>query len=399
MKLDNLSNESKKILNTKDAKFREGAIERWENDGGKSLSKTKPAFHEKLNSLGPFPCEGMAAYTPAGEHKVLKFERRALQPKDVAMKILYCGICHSDIHTIRQDWGEIKYPLITGHELAGEVVAIGSSVSKFKVGSRVGVGCMVNSCRHCEPCLNGTEQYCDNGSVMTYGSLDRDGSITQGGYSTFNVVDEDFLIHIPDAIDLADAGPLMCAGITLYSPLKHWSAAPGQKVAIIGMGGLGHMGVKIANAMGAEVTVITSSQDKTDDAKRFGAKAVILNRDGADFSKYKRSFDFMLDTIPYQHSLDPLLSMLKINSTLCIVGVGKVIEPHQVGPFTLVGSRNSLSGSAIGGIRETQELADFCAIHKIRPEIQKIPMSGIDDAWKNVFERKARYRYVIDMKL
>ena len=389
----------KPTLKTKDARFKARAIERWEDEGGKKLSKKNTASHETLSALGPFPCEGMAAYSPEGLHKVLKFERRALHAKDVALKILYCGICHSDIHTIRQDWGEIKYPLITGHELAGEVVAVGPEVSKFKVGARVGVGCMVNSCQHCEPCLSGTEQYCENGSVMTYGSEDHDGSITQGGYSTINVVHEDFLIRIPDAIELADAGPLMCAGITVYSPLKHWRVGSGQKVAIIGMGGLGHMGVKIASAMGAHVTVITTSEEKTNDAIRFGAKNVIVNHKGEDFSKYKRAFDFMLNTIPYQHNLEPLIPMLKLNATLCIVGIGKVPQPHQVGPFTLVSSRNSISGSAIGGIRETQELVDFCAIHKIKPEIQKIPLSGIDATWKNVFEKKARYRYVIDMNM
>jgi uncharacterized zinc-type alcohol dehydrogenase-like protein len=257
---------------------------------------------------------------------------------------------------------------------------------------------MVNSCGHCDPCVSGIEQYCENGNVLTYASKDRDGTITQGGYSTLNVVDEKFVIRIPDAIDLADAGPLMCAGITVYSPLRHWSTGPGKKIAIIGMGGLGHMGVKIANAMGAEVTVITTSKEKTDDAKRFGAKHVILNTDGSDFSKYKRAFDFMLDTIPYQHDLEKLLPMLKMNATLCIVGIGKVTEPHKVGPFTLVGSRNSLAGSGIGGIRETQELVDFCALHAIKPEITKIPMNGIDEAWTNVFAKKARYRFVIEMK-
>ncbi|MBC7467259.1 MAG: NAD(P)-dependent alcohol dehydrogenase [Bdellovibrio sp.] len=341
----------------------------------------------------------MAATNATGDHTLMKLERRALQPKDVAIKVLYCGICHSDIHTIRQDWGPIKYPQITGHELAGEVVAVGSSVSKFKVGSKVGVGCMVNSCRHCDPCTNGFEQYCENGSVSTYAAEDRDGSITQGGYSTLNVVDEDFVIRIPDQIDLAEAGPMMCAGITVYSPLRHWSVGPGQKIAIVGMGGLGHMGVKIATAMGAEVTVITTTKDKTEDAIRFGAKNVILNEDATDFSKYKRSFDFMLDTIPYQHDIEKLLPMLKMNSTLCIVGIGKVTEPHQVGPFSLLKSRSSLSSSGIGGIRETQELIDFCALHKIKPEIKKIPMTQIDAAWKNIFDKKARYRFVIDMKM
>jgi uncharacterized zinc-type alcohol dehydrogenase-like protein len=216
----------------------------------------------------------------------MKFQRRALGPKDVAIKIHYCGVCHSDIHTIRGDWGKIQYPQIVGHELAGEVAAVGSSVSKFNVGARVGVGTMVNSCRICTECQAGHENYCLNGNTQTYGSKDKDGTITLGGYSTFVVVDEDFVINIPDAIDLAEAGPLLCAGITVYSPLRRWAVSPGKKVAIVGMGGLGHLAVKLATALGAEVTVFTTSPDKIKDAKRFGAKEVAINEDGADFSKF-----------------------------------------------------------------------------------------------------------------
>jgi alcohol dehydrogenase (NADP+) len=339
----------------------------------------------------------MAVSSAEGPHRRLTFQRRALGPKDVAIQLQYCGICHSDIHHGREHWRKESYPLVTGHELAGVVVAVGSSVSKFKVGARVGVGCMVSSCRHCGPCESGMEQYCENGNVLTYGSKDRDGSMTQGGYSTFNVVDEDFVIGVPDAIDLAHAGPMMCAGITVYSPLRHWSIGPGRRVGVVGMGGLGHMAVKIAAAMGAEVTVITTSSAKVEDARRFGAKAVVVNGPGADLSKHKRSLDFVLDTVPYQHDLERLFSLLKLDATLCVVGVGRITEPHQIGPFSLLRSRNAFASSQIGGIRETQEAVDFCAVHGIRPEVTRIPMSGIDEAWNKVVAKQARYRFVIDM--
>jgi uncharacterized zinc-type alcohol dehydrogenase-like protein len=352
---------------------------------------------EKSYGRGPFPAEGMALYSSQGPHKVMKFQRRALGPKDVAIKLQYCGVCHSDIHHGREHWRKETFPLITGHELAGVVVAVGSSVSKFKVGSRVGVGCMVNSCRHCGPCESGMEQYCENGNVLTYGAKDRDGSMTQGGYSTFNVVDEDFVIDIPDVVALAHAGPMMCAGITVYSPLRRWSIGPGKKVGVVGLGGLGHMATQIASAMGAEVTVLTTSGAKVEDAKRFGAKTVIVNEDGADLSRHRRSLDFILDTVPYQHDLERLIPLLRMDSTLCMVGVGKVTEPHQIGPFSLLRDRTSFASSQIGGIRETQELVHFCALHGIRPEITRIPMAGIDDAWTKVVDKVARYRFVIDM--
>jgi alcohol dehydrogenase (NADP+) len=352
---------------------------------------------KKAYGKGPFPAEGMALYSSEGPHRLLKFQRRALGPKDVAIKLQYCGVCHSDIHHGHEHWRKETFPLITGHELAGVVVAVGSSVSKFKVGSRVGVGCMVNSCRRCGPCEAGMEQYCENGNVLTYGSKDRDGSMTQGGYSTFNVVDEDFVIAVPDAIDLAHAGPMMCAGITVYSPLRRWSVGPGKRVGVVGLGGLGHMATQIASAMGAEVTVLTTSSAKVEDAKRFGAKTVIVNGEGTDLSKYRRSLDFIVDTVPYQHDLERLIPLLKMDATLCMVGVGKITEPHQIGPFSLLHARNSFASSQIGGIRETQELVDFCALHDIRPEITRIPMARIDDAWTKVIQKEARYRFVIDM--
>ena len=347
---------------------------------------------------GPIPAEGMAAYSATGPLQRMQFQRRALGPKDVAIRLQYCGVCHSDIHTVRGDWGAIQYPLIVGHELAGEVAAVGSSVSKFRMGSRVGVGTMVDSCRHCAECEAGHENYCLNGNTQTYGSKDRDGSITQGGYSTFVVVDEDFVIDIPDAIDLAAAGPLLCAGITVYSPLRHWGVSAGKKIAVVGLGGLGHLAVKLAKAMGAEVTVFTTSPEKIDDAKRFGATTVIVNRDGADLSALKHTFDFALDTVPYRHDLNRFVPLLKRDATYCRVGVGKVVDTVDVGQMSLVLYRNAIAGSNTGGIRETQDMIDFCAVNDIRPEIEKIPMTGIDAAWTKVVEKKARYRYVVDIK-
>lgn len=363
----------------------------------KSSSAHAQPSTAKGTGSGPYAAEGMAAYSRNGGHKRMKLERRALGPKDVAIKLQYCGVCHSDIHTVRGHWGDIQYPLVTGHELAGEVVAVGSSVSKFKVGARVGVGCMVDSCGHCSECAAGFEQYCENGMTQVYGSKDRDGKVTQGGYSTFNVVNEDFVLRVPEAIDLAEAGPLMCAGITVYSPLRRWSVGPGKKVGIVGLGGLGHMGTKIATAMGADVTVFTTTAAKVADAKRFGAKDVVLMKDGIDLSAHKRQFDFILDTAPYRHNMDVLVPTLRRDATMCVVGVGKFTEPYQYGPVSLVLARNSIAGSCIGGIRETQELIDFCAINGIRPEISKIAMSQIDDAWSKVVAKQARYRFVVDV--
>ncbi len=339
----------------------------------------------------------MAAYSPDGPLKRMDFDRRPLGPNDVAIKLHYCGVCHSDIHTIHEDWGKVKFPQIVGHELAGEVVSIGSSVSKFRVGARVGVGTMVNSCKHCPECQAGHENYCLNGNTQTYGSKDRDGSITQGGYSTFVVVNEDFVINIPAAMDLAAAGPLLCAGITVYSPLR-WGVTTGMKVAILGMGGLGHIAVKLASAFGAQVTVFTTSPDKVADARRFGATAVVINQEGADYSSYQHQFDFALDTIPYKHDIRPFIPLLKRDAVFCRVGVGRVAEDIETGQMSLVLFRNAIAGSNTGGIRETQDMINFCALHTIKPEIVKIPMSGIDTAWRQVVAKKARYRYVIDVQ-
>lgn len=351
----------------------------------------------KTANSGPYPTSGMAGYTPNGPLKAMNFERRALGPKDVAIRIHYCGVCHSDIHTIHGDWGDIQYPLVVGHEMSGKVVAAGASVGKFGVGDRVAVGTMVDSCRHCVECQRGAENYCENGNTQVYGSKDRDGKITQGGYSTFIVVDEDFILRVPDAIDLADAAPLLCSGITTYSPLKHWSVGPGTKVAIAGLGGLGHVAVQFATKMGAEVTVISTSPEKESDARRFGARGFLVNRDQTDLADHKRAFDFILDTIPYQHDLDRFIPLLRRDGTLCRVGVGKTTTPNHFGQMTTVLARTSIAGSNTGGIRETQQMLDLCAVQGIRPQITKIPMTGVNDAWERVIAKQARYRFVMDM--
>jgi uncharacterized zinc-type alcohol dehydrogenase-like protein len=347
---------------------------------------------------GPYRAQGMAGYGPTGSLRSMNFQRRALGPKDVAIKIHYCGVCHSDIHTIRGDWGKVQYPQIVGHELSGTVVAVGSSVSRLASGARVGVGTMVNSCRRCSECASGFENYCLNGNTQTYGSRDEDGTVTQGGYSNFIVVNEHFVLDIPDRIDLADAGPLLCAGITVYHPLRRWDVSPGKRVAIVGMGGLGHLAVKFARALGAEVTVFTTSPDKVGDARRFGAKNAVLNRDGSDFSAFKHAFDFALDTVPYKHDLDRFIPLLRPGATYCRVGVGKVVDSNEVGQMNLVLYRNALAGANTGGIRETQDMLTFCALNNIKPQVQKVSMTELDGAWKSVFDKKARYRYVIDMK-
>ncbi|MDQ4491242.1 NAD(P)-dependent alcohol dehydrogenase [Sinomonas sp. ASV486] len=320
--------------------------------------------------------------------------RRDLGPKDVLIEIKYSGICHSDIHTVRGEWGPIKHPLVVGHEIAGIVAEVGADVSRHAVGDRVGVGCMVNSCRECENCLAGEEQYCLNGNTGTYGSVDADGTITQGGYSTHVVVDEDFVLHIPEALDLATAAPLLCAGITTYSPLRHWEAGPGKKVAVVGVGGLGHMAVKLAHAMGAEVTALSRSLSKKDDALRLGADHYFATGDPETFEKLKSSFDLIVNTVSAPIDLGAHLGLLRRNGTM--VNVGAPAEPLPLRVFTLFSNRRSFAGSGIGGIRETQEMLDFCAEHGVSPDTELIDASYINEAWKRVLSSDVRYRFVID---
>ncbi|KQQ22623.1 alcohol dehydrogenase [Rathayibacter sp. Leaf299] len=322
-------------------------------------------------------------------------ERRDVGPHDVLIEIAYSGICHSDIHTVRGEWGPVAYPLTVGHEIVGVVAEVGSEVSKHSVGDRVGVGCMVNSCRECENCLAGEEQYCLKGNVGTYAAVDRDGTITQGGYSTHVVVVEDFVLRVPESIPYEAAAPLLCAGITTYSPLSHWNAGPGKKVAVVGLGGLGHMAVQFAHAMGAEVTVLSQTLGKKDDGLRLGADHYYATKDEETFSTLANTFDIILNTVSAPLDLDAYLGMLRLNGTM--VNVGAPAEALPLHVFTLFGARRSFAGSGIGGIRETQEMLDFCAEKGIASEVEVIPASEINAAYERVLSSDVRYRFVIDI--
>jgi uncharacterized zinc-type alcohol dehydrogenase-like protein len=321
-------------------------------------------------------------------------ERRDLGPKDVAIDIKYAGICHSDIHTARSEWGPTNYPVVVGHEIAGIVSAIGSEVTKHKVGDRVGVGCMVDSCGECEYCLAGEEQHCAKGNVGTYNAVGKDGRPTDGGYSQAIVVTEDFVLRIPEGIDLDVAAPLLCAGVTVYSPLRHWKAGPGTKVAVIGLGGLGHMAVKIAHAMGAEVTVLSQSLKKIEDGLRLGADHYYATSDPATFEELASSFNLIINTVSAVIDLDAYLSLLRVNGTM--VNVGAPEKPLSLQVFSLIPFRRSLAGSTIGGISETQEMLDFCAEHQLGAEIEVIAADQINEAYERVMASDVRYRFVID---
>ena len=321
--------------------------------------------------------------------------RRDVGPHDVAFDIHFAGICHSDIHTVKAEWGEPNYPVVPGHEIAGIVTEVGSDVTKFKVGDRVGVGCFVDSCRECDNCKAGLEQYCTGtGMVGTYNAFLKDGEPTYGGYSGAIVVDENYALHIPDSIPLDAAAPLLCAGITLYSPLRHWNAGPGKRVAVIGLGGLGHMGVKLANAMGAHVTVLSQSLKKMEDGLRLGADEYYATSDPDTFTKLAGSFDVILNTVSANLDMGNYLNLLAVDGTLVELGIPE--HPMPVPVFPLASGRRSLSGSMIGGIAETQEMLDFCAEHGVAPEIEVIAPDYINEAYERVLASDVRYRFVID---
>jgi uncharacterized zinc-type alcohol dehydrogenase-like protein len=320
--------------------------------------------------------------------------RRAVGPNDVLIEISYAGICHSDIHTVNGDWGPQPYPLVPGHEIVGTVAEIGPEVTGHAVGDRVGVGCMVNSCGQCTNCRNGDEQYCAEGMVPTYGGADRDGTITQGGYSTHVVVDAGFVLSVPESLDFAAAAPLLCAGITTYSPLRRWNAGPGRKVAVVGLGGLGHLAVKIAAAMGAEVTVLSQSLKKKEDGLRLGAEHYYATSDPATFEQLAGSFDLVLNTVSAVIDVDAYLSLLTVDGAL--VNVGAPAEPLSLNVFSLIGGRRTYAGSMIGGIAETQEMLDFCAEHGIVPETELISADRVNEAYERVLKSDVRYRFVID---
>ncbi|KQX58961.1 MULTISPECIES: NAD(P)-dependent alcohol dehydrogenase [unclassified Streptomyces] len=320
--------------------------------------------------------------------------RRAVGEHDVLIDIKYAGICHSDIHQARDGWGEGIFPMVPGHEIAGIVAEVGPGVTKFAVGDRVGVGCFVDSCRECEYCLRGLEQYCVTGGTGTYNALDTNGEPTYGGYSTHIVVDENYTLRIPEGIGLDEAAPLLCAGVTLYSPLAHWQAGPGKKVAIVGLGGLGHMGVKIAHALGAEVTVLSQSLRKQEDGLKLGADHFHATGDPETFTKLAGTFDLVISTVSAPLDFDAYLRLVKTDGTL--VNVGAPEEPVKIGLFSLIGGRKTLAGSMIGSIAETQEMLDFCAAHGLGAEIEVIRADQINEAYERVIASDVRYRFVID---
>jgi uncharacterized zinc-type alcohol dehydrogenase-like protein len=324
----------------------------------------------------------------------LEIERRDVGPNDVLIAIRYAGICHSDIHTVREEWGPITFPQVVGHEIVGEVVEVGSDVTKHAVGDRVGVGCMVNSCGECEECLDGDEHLCANGNVGTYNSVDVDGTITQGGYSTHVVVNEDFVLRVPEAIPYEKAAPLLCAGITTYSPLATWGAGPGKKVAVVGLGGLGHMAVKLAVAMGAEVTVLSRTDAKKDDSLAFGAVRHVATGEEGALESLKRSFDLIINTISAPFSIDAYLRTLRPHGALVNVGLPPEALEMHIG--SVIGGRKALAGSNIGSIKETQEMLDFCAEKGIAPETELISADRINEAYDRTVAGDVRYRFVID---
>ncbi|WP_019866309.1 NAD(P)-dependent alcohol dehydrogenase [Methylovulum miyakonense] len=344
-----------------------------------------------------YPSLGYAAHTHTSPLVPFQFKRRELLPTDVHIDILYCGVCHSDIHQVRNEWGNASFPMVPGHEIVGKVINIGSAVTRFKAGDTVGVGCLVGSCRTCPECQEDLEQYCDH-PVFTYNSPDpHSGGNTYGGYSDNIVVDQHFVLKIAANLNLAATAPLLCAGITTYSPLMHWQVGAGDKVGVVGLGGLGHMAVKFAHALGAEVVLFTTSPDKIADAKRLGADSVVISKNPEEMARHSLSFDFILNTVAAPHNLDAYTALLKRDGTLCLVGV-----PDQPHPSPSVGNlifkRRNIAGSLIGGLKETQEMLDFCAKHNITSDIEMIPIQQINEAYQRVLKSDVKYRFVIDLQ-
>jgi len=343
--------------------------------------------------------KAFAALDATSPLQPFSFERREVGAKDVQIEILFCGVCHSDLHTARSEWAGTNYPCVPGHEIVGKVTKVGASVEGHKVGDLVGVGCLVDSCRTCPSCNDGQEQYCDTGGmVFTYNSPDKHlpGKMTYGGYSSQIVVEERFVLRVSPKLDLASVAPLLCAGITTYSPLKHWGVTKGKKVGIVGLGGLGHMGVKFAHAFGAETVLFTTSPDKVADGKRLGADEVVISKDAAQMAKHAGSFDFILNTVAASHNLDHFTGLLKRDGTLCLVGVPEHPHPSpNVG--NLIFKRRNISGSLIGGTKETQEMLDFCAENNIVSDIELIPIQKINEAYERMLKSDVKYRFVIDL--
>ena len=339
---------------------------------------------------------GYGATSASSPLAPFSFARREPLPQDVQIEVLYCGVCHSDLHTVRNEWNNTTYPVVPGHEIVGRVTAVGSEVKRFKPGDVAAVGCMVESDRTCANCQAGLEQYCDTGFTGTYNSPDKYlGGMTFGGYSKNIVVDQHFVLNVPDKSNLAGVAPLLCAGITTFSPLRHWKVGKGQKVGIVGLGGLGHMGVKLANAMGAHVVLFTTSPNKKEDAQRLGAHEVVVSKNQNEMDRHANSFDFILDTVSAQHDLNAYLALVKRDGTLTLVGAPE--HPPAIEPFSLIFKRRQYAGSLIGGISETQEMLDFCAKHKLTADVEVIPIQKINEAYERMLRSDVKYRFVIDM--
>ena len=340
---------------------------------------------------------GYAARSTESALGLFDFVRRDPRPKDVSIEILYTGVCHSDIHSVRNDWANAKFPLVPGHEIVGRVTDVGAEVRRFKVGDAVGVGCMVDSCQHCASCARGLEQYCENGNTQTYNDVDRhDGSSTYGGYSERIVVSEKFVLKMPEDLDLKGAAPLLCAGITTWSLLRHWKVGPGSRVAVVGLGGLGHMALKLARALGADVTLFSRSSGKEKDALRLGAHRVVISTDAARMAEVQNTFDLIINTVPTVHDLNPYVGTLTRDGTMVLVGyLGPLNDPFITAPLVI--GRKSVAGSAIGGIAETQEMLDFCGEHGITSDIEVIKIQSINEAYERVLRSDVRYHFVIDM--
>jgi len=341
--------------------------------------------------------QAYAAKKESGSLSQIQIERRDTTEDDVAIDILYCGVCHSDIHTVQDDWGGTQYPVVPGHEIVGRVTKVGKNVTDFKEGQLVGVGCMVDSCQTCEACKEDLEQYCENGATMTYNGEDKHlGGHTFGGYSEKIIVDKKFVLTIPENLDEKAVAPLLCAGITTYSPLRQWNVKKGDKVGVIGLGGLGHMGIKLAHAMGAHVVMITTSPSKADDAKKLGADEILISKNEEELEKHANSFDFLLNTIPVGHDTNPYINLLKRDATMVLVGAIEPLDPIHGGGLIL--KRKRIAGSLIGGIKETQEMLDFCGKHNIVSDVEMIDIQNINEAYTRVKDSDVKYRFVIDMK-
>jgi uncharacterized zinc-type alcohol dehydrogenase-like protein len=360
------------------------------------MSNTATFSEQELDRKQSGTTSAYAAQSAQSPLAPFSIKRREVGPKDVQIEILYCGVCHSDLHTARNEWQGTTYPCVPGHEIVGKVSKVGKEVQKFKEGDFAAVGCMVDSDRTCSECKDDLENYCDN-AVLTYNSPDQHlGGMTYGGYSKQIVVDEHFVLRVPDTKNLAGVAPLLCAGITTYSPLRHWKVSKGQKVGIVGLGGLGHMGLKLAHAMGAKVTLFTTSPGKTEDAKRLGADEVVISKDTAAMEKLAKTFDFILDTVSAQHDINAYLNLLKRDGSLVLVGAPEKELP--VAAFSLIPKRRHFSGSMIGGIAETQEMLDFCAKHGITSDVEIIPIQKINEAYERLLKSDVKYRFVIDME-